>query len=103
VSEYYCCTANRDEHVGHMDGCMLWWKAEGRGYTTNLDEAGIFTETDREKKYPHPERCHYVPREIVDARSKVIRLAWWSCGDRSPICQAWTPEIKMEPKKRRRK
>lgn len=102
MAEYYCCTANRDETVGHMDACVLWWKAEGRGYTTNLNEAGVFTDADIEKKYPHPSRCHYVPKEIVDARATVVRLAWWEDGYRNPITQVWTPTIKAENKRRKR-
>lgn len=28
----------------YRDGLALWWKPEGHGYTTNVDEAGRFKE-----------------------------------------------------------
>lgn len=27
-----------------VDGQILWWRKESRGYTTNVDEAGLYTE-----------------------------------------------------------
>lgn len=35
---YYIQTA------GYLGDAMLWWKPEGRGYTTEIDKAGKFTE-----------------------------------------------------------
>ena len=29
---------------GHVGNTMLFWRKEGKGYTTNLDEAGIWDE-----------------------------------------------------------
>ncbi len=73
---YYVCS-DGDEHKGWMDGCMVWWRAEGHGYTYDLNFAGLFTEADRESDYP-PRTAHYVPRELVDANSYSPRLAYWS-------------------------
>lgn len=61
MSEYYVLNTNRDEHGGHMDGCIVWWRAGGHGYTYDLNDAGIFTEADMEKDYPSPSGCTYVP------------------------------------------
>ena len=77
--EYYVFARNRDEHGGFMDGCMVWWRPDGHGYTYDLNFAGIFTDEDRAKRYPPDDTCVYVPREIVDEQcSYSPRLAWWS-------------------------
>lgn len=76
--EFYVCCKNRDEHGGWMDGCIVWWKANGHGYTYDLNLAGIFTEADQAKNYPDPIGCRYIPRELVDANSYSPRLAFWS-------------------------
>jgi hypothetical protein len=83
VSEFYVCNKNDGEHGGWMDGCMVWWRAEGKGYTYDLNLAGIFTEEDQAKHYPDPKTCRYIPREVVDANTYSPRLAFWSralCG-----------------------
>jgi hypothetical protein len=78
--EFYVITRDRDEHGGHMDGCIVWWRPEGKGYTYDLNQAGIFTAADMAKNYPSLDNCLYIPREVVDANPYSPRLAWWSRG-----------------------
>jgi hypothetical protein len=52
MSEFYVCNKDEDEHGGWMDGCMVWWRPEGHGYTYDLNFAGIFTEADQTKLSP---------------------------------------------------
>lgn len=88
--QYYVCSQG-DEHKGWMDGCMVWWRPEGKGYTYDLNFAGLFTDEDRAKNYPPRDACRYIPREIVDANSYAPRLAFWSRSrihDAGPICEA---------------
>ncbi len=80
MSEYYVFTRGRDENSGYMDGCILWWREAGKGYTCDLNDAGVFTDDDRARGYPSPRSCAYVPKEIVDARARSPRLAWWTSG-----------------------
>lgn len=75
--EYYVFTKKRDETNGWMDGCIVWWRPGGRGYTYDLNYAGLFTDEDKAKRYPPPDTCQYVPRELVDANSYSPRLAFW--------------------------
>jgi hypothetical protein len=82
-NQYYVFNP-RDATIGWMDGCIVWWREGGHGYTYDLNDAGIFTEQDREKDYP-PAHFAYVAKEIVDAHTSAPRLAWWvksylSCG-----------------------
>ena len=89
AQEYYVCSRG-DEHKGWMDGCIVWWRAEGRGYTYDLNFAGIFTEDDKAKHYPDPKTSHFIPREAVDANTYAPRLAWWSAikrHDARPLCE----------------
>ncbi len=85
MAEYYVCTINRDETAGWMDGCIVWWKPEGKGYTYDLNYAGVFTDEDRAKGYPSNSNCRYIPREIVDAHCRSPRLAWWDKAWMDPI------------------
>lgn len=87
MAEYYVMTKG-DEHSGFMDGCIVWWGPSGRGYTTNLDKAGVYTDEDRASGYPSPETCIYVPKKIVDDNSSTPRLAWWSDMSKRAICEA---------------
>lgn len=84
MAEYYVCTKNRDEHGGHMNGCMVWWRPGGHGYTYDLNEAGIFTDENLRRNYPPAKGCHYIPKELVDRNTYSPRLAWWSSSERSP-------------------
>jgi hypothetical protein len=77
-----------DEHKGYMDGCIVWWRPEGRGYTYDLNRAGVFTDEDKAKGYPSLSHCVYIPKEVVDAHCSSPRLAWWSDGWKDPICAA---------------
>ena len=76
-AQYYVCNKG-DEHRGWMDGCMVWCRPEGHGYTYDLNFAGVFTDEDRAKSYPPPDTCHYIPKELVDSNSYSPRLAFWS-------------------------
>ena len=77
MAEYYVCSKG-DEYIGWMDACMVWWRAEGKGYTYDLNAAGIFTDENKERNYPDGRTSHYIPRDLVDANSYSPRLAWWS-------------------------
>ena len=77
MSEYYVVKKG-DEHKGWMDGCIIWWRESGHGYTYDLNDAGVFTDEDKAANYPPTDGCQYIPKEIVDAHCKSFRLAWWS-------------------------
>ena len=77
MAEYYVFTKNRDETTGWMDGCIVWWRPDGHGYTYDLNRAGIFTDEHKAKRYPDPTNCAYVPRELVDGNCYSPRLAFW--------------------------
>lgn len=54
----------------YVGNSMLWWRAEGAGYTSNIDEAGTFS---RERAYgQHAERHTDRPwrKDYIDARIK---------------------------------
>lgn len=85
-NQYYVCN-KRDIRAGWMDGCIVWWKAEGNGYTYDLNHAGIFTDEDRAKGYPSEKNgCLYIPKELVDAHTQSPRLAWWDAAYKSCGC-----------------
>ena len=70
---YIQCT----EEFGR-EGSVLWWKPNSRGYTLELNEAGLYTKEQAEsicKVRPPVERA--IPREIAQAAaaSKVHRRA----------------------------
>ena len=89
--EYYVMSKG-DEHKGWMDGCIVWWRPDGHGYTYDLNHAGIYTDADIKKGYPCPKHCVYIPKEIVDAHCRSPRLAWWSDGFQDPICNQLTAD-----------
>lgn len=41
--------------VSHSKEFALWWKPDARGYTTNLEDAGRYTEADAKR---HEAGCH---------------------------------------------
>jgi hypothetical protein len=99
MAEYYVFTKNRDETQGWMDGCIVWWRPEGNGYTYDLNLAGIFTDEHKEKGYPSPDTCQYVPRELVEANSYSPRLAFWGrarTDDALPLFKLLHPEVKRQ-------
>lgn len=58
----------------NADGCVLWWRPNGGGYTVDLDDAGKYTRNQafkgkRETDVPVP--CHVA--EAITTR--VVRLA----------------------------
>jgi hypothetical protein len=84
--QQYYVMSHGDEHTGYMDGCIVWWKPQGKGYTYDLNAAGLFTEANKASGYPSPSHCVYIPKEIVDAHCYSPRLAWWSAKD--ALCKA---------------
>ncbi len=77
MSEYYVFNT-KDVKKGWMDGCMVWWRPKGNGYTYDLNHAGIYTDEDRAKGYPpENEECVWVPKELVDENTYSPKLAWW--------------------------
>jgi hypothetical protein len=87
MPKYYVVSIG-DEHKGWMDNCIVWWRANGEGYTYDLNDAGVYTDEDRARGYPSEKSCRYIPKEIVDAHCRSPRLAWWSDGWKDPICAA---------------
>lgn len=76
MSEYYVFNT-KDVKKGWMDGCMVWWRPKGNGYTYDLNHAGIYTDEDRAKGYPpENEECVWVPKELVDENTYSPKLAW---------------------------
>lgn len=49
--------------------CALWWRPRGRGYTTNLDEAGIYTGAEVAKLH----RATDVPFPYAVVQQRAIR------------------------------
>ena len=51
----------------YVGNCMLWWCPDGKGYTTQIDEAGLFTAKEvrgmRESEVGWPKE--YVEAHIV--------------------------------------
>lgn len=84
--EYYVFTKKRDETKGWMDNCIVWWRPEGKGYTYDLNYAGVFTEEHIAKRYPPPDICQYVPKDLVDGQTYSPRLAFWSEGRHGETC-----------------
>lgn len=43
------------ENTAHAGSCRLWWRANGHGYTTNLDGAGWWTAEEAARVITRPE------------------------------------------------
>ncbi len=50
------------QYVGNS---VLWWRHEGQGYTTDMDQAGLFTE-ERVRALPRKTDVPW-PKEVVNA------------------------------------
>ena len=48
----------------YVGNCVLWWRAEGHGYTTDFDDAGRFTKEEAFSKNRH--RPTDVPHRLSD-------------------------------------
>jgi transposase-like protein len=83
---YYVMTRG-SETGGLYDGCVVWWKPNCRGYTANLDMAGVYTEDDMlpGSNGPSAKTCRYVEKELVDAHCHALRVAWWGDPWKDPI------------------
>lgn len=55
MSKFY--VQDKRDYVGN---CILWWRENGAGYTTNIEDAGVFTEDtlpkNRETDVPWPKK-----------------------------------------------
>jgi hypothetical protein len=65
----------RDITKGWNDGCIVWWKANGNGYTNYIEDAGIFEEWVKEKYKGSPELM-FVPVEVVTNIKKTRSYVW---------------------------
>ena len=81
--------------------CIVWWKAEGHGYTYDLKRAGIFTDEDKAKNYPSVDNCIYVPKEVAEAAAYRPMLLWWDGSD-YPRLHERLPDVSIAEKKTRR-
>ena len=70
----YYLYSKKDEKAGYNDGCILWWKPNGAGYTTNLHEAGVFTQEYKDKA--QRKELVFVPCHLAWGSSFVARTAW---------------------------
>jgi hypothetical protein len=49
---------------------VLWWAKEGRGYTTDLREAHIYTEAEAQKKHGNRQTDIPWPKDYIDAKTR---------------------------------
>lgn len=62
-----------DDQFGY-DGSILWWGPERRGYTTNLDAAGLYYEDEARRIEGLRGTDRAVQRDIAHGVSHVVRL-----------------------------
>ncbi len=74
-TEGYYLYNKRDQSKGFNDGCIVWWRENGSGYTNFLEDAGVFTEewkrTNGNKDFV------YVPVAKVHEAMKTRSYAWF--------------------------
>lgn len=73
ASGYYAYSY-RDRRLGLNDGCIVWWKPNGYGYTNYLEDAGVFDE-DFKSKADYPGLI-FIPVEKVHAAMKTRTYVW---------------------------
>ena len=49
---------------------IVWWAKEGRGYTTDLNKAQVFTEYEAMRQHENRATDRPWPKEYVDAKSR---------------------------------
>lgn len=66
----------RDKGIGYNDGCIVFWRQHGHGYTNHLEDAGIFTLEHYANNYP-PREHTWVPVEMA-RQNAVTRTYIWT-------------------------
>jgi hypothetical protein len=74
VGEYYVYNPS-DAVKGWNDGCIVWWREGGHGYSNYMEDAGVFTEADYGSNYP-PRDHVWVPAEIARKYAKTRTYCW---------------------------
>ncbi len=74
-AEGYYLYSKRDKSRGFNDGCIVWWRPNGAGYTNFLEDAGVYTEEQKQKDARHKDLV-YVPVAKVHAAMKTRSYAW---------------------------
>ncbi len=74
-TEGYYLYTKRDRTRGYNDGCIVWWRANGSGYTNFLEDAGVYSEEQKQKNASHKELI-YVPVAVVHTAMKTRSYAW---------------------------
>jgi len=46
-----------------VGNCALWWRPDGKGYTCNLSDAGLYAETDA---YAHRDTDIPIPQAVAE-------------------------------------
>lgn len=74
----------------YVGNCILWWRNEGMGYTTDLDDAGLFTASevasmrDTDIAWPQSDVENHLVRHVRiealrrDASERSIRGGIWT-------------------------
>jgi len=76
-SEGYYVYKNRDAKTGWNDGCIVFWRAGGSGYSNYLEDAGIFTNEDKAKGYPpSTDEFVWVPVSVAREAMKTRSYLW---------------------------
>lgn len=52
----------------YVGNCVLWWAHERKGYTTEIDKAGVFTEEEAHEITRNRKTDRAWPKDVVDAR-----------------------------------
>lgn len=53
----------------YYGNCMVWWKQDGRGYTSDLTEAHVFTDEEAVKGASR-ETDVFWPKDYIDAHAR---------------------------------
>lgn len=80
TSGYYVYN-RRDARIGLNDGCIVWWKHDGRGYTNHLENAGVFDEEFKQRSNRHAPDIVFVPVEEVHRKMQTRTYVWESYLD----------------------
>jgi hypothetical protein len=58
-------------HEHERGGSVLWWRAQGKGYTSDIDEAGIYSRAEAEGQSRSRKSDEAVP--VPAARRAIVR------------------------------